>query len=280
MDKHRISGIAIGAGAARRGLFTLLELLVVVAIGLLLLGLLLPSLLRAKSVSKEAICLSNVRQLAMANTHYQDDYQGFCPLAPGGPSDLDSQRWNGAKTSSGDYDRSASLLAGYCSGATAFFDCPAFILDDKSKGPARNGGGYGYSRFIGSSSGKPASVAADYQSGFPLGKLTKTPSQIIMFSDAACVIDASGSIQTSSPNGSLAEHYLIEQTNAGGAGAVNSTASMHFRHPGQLAAVAWLDGHSDLNKMEYTCPTNLAYANYNLGFFGSKTGNALFRPIP
>jgi len=260
-------------------LFTLIELIVVIAIGVLLLALLLPSLLRAKGVSKEAICLSNVRQLAMGNSHYQDDYQCFCALAPGGPSDVDSARWNGVRNSGGDYDRSQSLLSQYC-GAGACFDCPSFSLADKSLGPARNGGGYGYSRFIGSSSGKPPSVAADYLSGFSMKKLTKTPSKIIMFADAACVIDAAGNVQTSSPSGSLAECYLIEQTNAGGSGAVNTTASMHFRHPGQMAGVAWLDGHSDMNKMEYTCPSNQGYANYNLGFFGSKTGNALFRPIP
>ena len=280
MDGHRISNMDTVACPIRRPLFTLVELLVVIAIGLLLLAILLPSLLRAKSVSKEALCLGNIRQLAMANSHYQDDYQSYCPLAPGGPGDVDSLRWHGAKTANGDYDRSASLLISYCGGATGFFNCPAFVLNDKSLGPARNAGGYGYSRFIGSSSGKPPSVAADYQAGFTLKKLTKTPSQMIMFSDVACVIDASGNIQTSSPSGSLAEHYLIEQTNAGGSGAVNTTASMHFRHPGQMAAVTWLDGHADLNKMEYTCPTNLAYANYNLGFFGSKTGNALYRPIP
>lgn len=56
--------------------FTLLELLVVVAIISLLIAVLLPTLSRARQVSNRSVCLSNLRQLAATWKMYLDDSQG------------------------------------------------------------------------------------------------------------------------------------------------------------------------------------------------------------
>jgi len=55
-----------------RAAFTLIELLVVVAILALLMGMLLPSMRRARNVSKAAVCLSNQRQIGVAIFMYLD----------------------------------------------------------------------------------------------------------------------------------------------------------------------------------------------------------------
>ena len=50
--------------------FTLIELLVVISIIALLLSILMPSLAKVKESGKKAICLSNIRNIGLANTLY------------------------------------------------------------------------------------------------------------------------------------------------------------------------------------------------------------------
>ncbi|MBL8877755.1 MAG: DUF1559 domain-containing protein [Phycisphaerales bacterium] len=62
--------------------FTLVELLVVVAIIALLMAMLLPALSAARQRAKSAVCLSNLHQLGHAIHMYATDYNGYAmPLA-------------------------------------------------------------------------------------------------------------------------------------------------------------------------------------------------------
>ena len=77
----------------RRG-FTLLELLVVVAILALLMSLLLPAMGEARAAAKRATCASNLRQIGLAIHAYVAEQGGLVPRGPEslGPFDFSSNQ--------------------------------------------------------------------------------------------------------------------------------------------------------------------------------------------
>lgn len=74
----------MGRGCSRRIArgFTLIELIVVTSIIVLLVGILLPSLRRARERAKQVACLSNLRQIGHATSMYMTDHNEMVPLGP------------------------------------------------------------------------------------------------------------------------------------------------------------------------------------------------------
>lgn len=61
----------------RTNSFTLIELLMVIAIIAILASLLLPSLSKAKEISRAAACQNNLKQIGLASSQYTNDYNEY-----------------------------------------------------------------------------------------------------------------------------------------------------------------------------------------------------------
>lgn len=80
----------------RKNAFTLVELLVVITIITILAGLLLPALGKARDAARNITCVSNMKQLGVAQMEYGGDYANYMPASHNiDPTEWDSQDVNG-----------------------------------------------------------------------------------------------------------------------------------------------------------------------------------------
>jgi len=245
--------------ADRQHGFTLVELLVAVAIIALLIGILIPAVGKARSAAESAVCGSNIRQLALANLMYADSNEGRF-VAGAAKMFQNLHRWHGRRDNEDEpFDPTKGPLWSYIE-TDKIKQCPSFEPPEDGFEPGN--GGYGYNNeYVGRTS-------RDDSNG-ELGARRSTfarPSETVMFADAAM----------SKPPGHLIEYSFAEppQFTWGPA-----DPSIHFRHNGRTNA-AWLDGHVNSQAMSFTRGNVYGVSqtknkSLGLGWFGEES-NDLF----
>jgi prepilin-type N-terminal cleavage/methylation domain-containing protein len=132
----------------RSAAFTLIELLVVVAIIAILASLLFPAIGRAKDKGKTTACASNLRQLILATTMFEQDEKIYPAAWPPPLWYTQLQPYVGKKTSTG---------------GQGVFICPSsFQKDSVTRAPGTRIGGYwGYLAYFADTDGWDAALYPD-----------------------------------------------------------------------------------------------------------------------
>ncbi len=220
MNTHATKG-----PGGRRG-FTLVELLVVLAIVSVLAGMLLPALARTRRAAGGIRCVSNLRQYAVAAQLYWDDHGGRAFAERGGRTNGGWTYWFGwlqdGIEGAREFDPRPGALWSYV-GSRGVALCPALDRASPSyKSKARGASsGYGYNQILGPRNGP----------GEDMGSLA-VPTAVAVFADGAQSNDFQ---PPASP-----EHPMLEEFHYFGTNRLEAT--VHFRHEDR-AQVAFADGH-------------------------------------
>jgi prepilin-type N-terminal cleavage/methylation domain-containing protein/prepilin-type processing-associated H-X9-DG protein len=255
--------------------FTLVELLVVIAIIGVLLGLLLPALSQARESGRQAACLSNLRQLYIANLGYSAEHGSFAPAAP----DIWGNnliRWYGARASADvPFDSSSGPLSSCLGDSKAIRACPSMgkwgFLTTGDAAFEAGCGGYGYNYLgVGSRSYVMGYTEAAAQTGMRPEEISR-PSSTVMFCDTAFAQYSAG------------QTYIIEYSfaepdkflSASGVMYGQPVPSIHFRHRNR-ANIVWCDGHATAEAMTHS--DGGTSQSFLIGWFGDQINNYYFAP--
>lgn len=253
--------------------FTLIELLVILAIIGILVAILMPVLAQGRERARQSLCSQNLRQLALANQLYADDWDGY--FVPAAPEFLrDQRRWFGTRNRAGQFEPRNGPLVPYLKDGGVLRRCPSF---ETNVGFDKGTGGYVYNEvgvgsrlwFIGYTPGLPAfdSALAEWE--------IRKPAETAMFADGALDIGSG-----------LAEYTFLIAPPDVLRRIPNSyfplDPSVHFRHHGN-ANVIFVDGHLKALKMADSVNQSGAYPDANprrhrIGWFAPTQGDTYYDP--
>ena len=137
--------------------FTLIELLVVIAIIAILAAILFPVFAQAREKARAITCISNLKQLGLAVTQYEQDFDEACP--------------NGVNPYGGGQGWAGQVYVYVKS--TGAFKCP----DDSTTGPVSS---YAYNSNVTSANPAPTSCSSSVPAGMTLARYNSPAKTVLL----------------------------------------------------------------------------------------------------